>query len=211
MGILKNLKKNRARAKAELKAAKTRAKAEIKHAAKDRARQQKLLAKQEQNLLKAEKKGLKAKRKHELKLAKTELAKREAGRINKANVSRYIGVARMVAPILLPLIYRGATQAQQVVNQRRAQRLGVSTDQLSAFAGHGASLKARIAGVRNSLKESDLPRGFVLDCEERLNELDKAVDNSEFMTPEQRRRAHRSIKNDLDMVTGQVQERLVRP
>lgn len=211
MGIVKTLRKNRARAKAELKAAKTRAKAEIKHASKDRVHQQKLLAKQEQNLLKAEKKGLKAKRKHELKLAKAELAKREAGRINKDNVSRYIGVARMVAPIVLPLIYRGATQAQQLLNQRRAQRLGVSTDQLSAFAGHGAALKARITGVRNSLEGTDLPRGFVLDAQERLDELDKAVDNAEFMTPEQRRRAHRSISDDLDLLTGQIQDRLVRP
>ncbi|AKK02058.1 DUF6474 family protein [Corynebacterium epidermidicanis] len=211
MGLLKNLKKKRAQAKAELKAAKTRAIAEVKATSKDRARQQKLLAKQEHRLLKAEKKGLKAKQKHEMKLAKAELEKRKAGKLNKATVSRYVGVARMVAPILLPLLYRGATQAQQLINQRKAQRMGVSTEQLSAFAGHGAPLKARIAGARNSLKNSTLPRGFVMDATERLDELDKAVDNAEFMTPEQRRRAHQSIKQDLDMVTGQVQERMVQP
>lgn len=211
MGILKKVRASRKQMKAELKAAKTRAKAEVSAARKAHARQEKLLAKQEHKLLKAEQKGLKAKRKHEMKLAKTELEKRKAGKLNKDTVTRYVGVARMVAPLVLPLLYRGATQAQQVANQRRAQRYGVSTDQMAAFAGHGSTLKARIAGVRNNLESSSLPRGFVQDAKERLAELDKAVDNAEFMTPEQRRRSHRCIKDDLDMVTGQIQDRLARP
>lgn len=211
MGLLKKMAKKRADAKVQIKAAQARAKAEVKSAAKDRTRRQKLLAQQEKNLLKAEQKGLKAKRKHELKLAKTELERRKQGRLNKDSLGRYIGVIRFAAPILLPLIYRLGTAGQEALNKRKAQRFGVSTADLAQFAGHGASLKARIAGVRSTLQESGLPRGFRMDATERLDELDKATDNAEYMTAEQRRRAHRSISEDLDMVTGQIQDRITRP
>ncbi|MEJ5927888.1 DUF6474 family protein [Corynebacterium sp. H128] len=209
MGVFESIRKARAKTKAEVKAAKARAKAEVKVAQKDRIRQQKLLAQQEHKLIKAEQKGLKAKRKQEIKLAKTELAKRKAGKVNKNNVQRYVGVARMLAPLVLPLMYRGMTQAQELVNKQRAQKHGVTAAEMSQFAGHGASLKARITGLRKNVDEAPLPRGFKLDANERLDELDKAVDNAEFMTPEQRRRAHRSITSDLDMVAGQIQEKLV--
>ncbi|QGU01039.1 hypothetical protein CKALI_00690 [Corynebacterium kalinowskii] len=209
MGVFEKIRKARAKTKAEVKAAKTRAKAEVKAAQKDRARQQKLLAQQEHKLLKAEQKGLKARRKQELKIAKTELEKRKAGKINKANVQRYVGVARMLTPVLLPLIYKASTQIQESLTKQRAQKHGVSAAEMSQFAGHGATLKARIAGLRKNAEQANLPRGFVLDVKERLDELDKAVDNAEFMTPEQRRRAHRSIIGDIDLVAGEIQKKLV--
>lgn len=205
MGVFKAISK----ARAEAKAAKVRVKAEVKAAQKDRLRQQKLLAKQEHKLIKAEQKGLKAKRKQELKLAKTELERQKAGKLNKARVQRYVGVARMLTPILAPLIYKATTQLQEVATKQRAQKHGISTAEMSQFAGYGASLKARIAGLRKNAEEAPLPRGFKLDVNERLDELDKAVDNAEYMTPEQRRRAHRSIISDLDLLAGQIQEKLV--
>lgn len=204
MGVFEKVRKARAKTKAEIKAAKTRAKAEVKAASKAKARQAKLLAQQEHKLLKAEQKGLKAKRKQELKLAKTELERIKAGKLNKAKVQRYLGVARMLTPVLLPLIYKVSTQAQEALTKQRAQKHGVTAAEMSQFAGHGASLKARIQGVRKSLDSSTKPRGFILDARERLDELDKAVDNAEFMTPEQRRRAHRSISSDLDTLLGQL-------
>lgn len=186
MGVFEKVRKARAKTKAEIKAAKARAKAEVKAAAKAKNRQAKLLAQQEHKLLKAEQKGLKAKRKQELKLAKTELERIKAGKLNKDKVQRYVGVARMLTPILLPLIYKGMTAGQELLTQQRAQKHGLTAEEMSQFAGHGAHLKARIAGLRK-IKPSA-----------KLDELDSAVDNAEFMTPEQRRRAHRSIAADLE-------------
>lgn len=207
MGIFEKVRKARAKTKAEIKAAKTRAKAEVKAASKAKARQAKLLAQQEHKLLKVEQKGLKARRKQELKLAKTELERRKAGKLNKAKVQRYVGVARMLTPILLPLAYKASTAAQEAFTASKARKHGLTSAEVSQFAGHGAGLKARIAGLRKTT--DGVPRGFALDVDERLDELDKAVDNAEFMTPEQRRRVHRSISSDLDAVAGQIQEKLV--
>ena len=211
MSLLKKFRKSRRAAKAELKAAKTKAKAEVKSADKARKRQQKLLANQEKQLIKSEEKGLKQRRKHELKLAKTELEKLRAGRFNTDNVKRYAGAARTATPLLLPLLYRAIVSGRQQFEQSRAKKAGVTTDQLASFAGHGASIKARTQGIRNTLDENgSLPAGFKRDIKERLDDLDAAVDNAELMTPQQRRRAHSSINREIDMVTQEIQDRITR-
>ncbi|WP_191373913.1 DUF6474 family protein [Corynebacterium stationis] len=211
MSLLKKFRKSRRAAKAELKAAKTKVKAEVKSADKARKRQQKLLANQEKQLVKSEEKGLKQRRKHELKLAKTELEKLRAGRFNTDNVKRYAGAARTAAPLLLPLLYRAIVSGRQQFEQSRAKKAGVTTDQLASFAGHGASIKARTQGIRNTLDENgSLPAGFKRDIKERLDDLDAAVDNAELMTPQQRRRAHSSINREIDMVTQEIQDRITR-
>ncbi|QPK79042.1 hypothetical protein G7Y31_11190 [Corynebacterium lizhenjunii] len=208
MGIMKTLRKRRMEAKAELKAAKSRVKAEVKAASKAQQRQQKLLAKQEKLLIKSEEKGLKRKRKHEEKRAKQELAKIRAGKINASTINRYAGIIRTAAPLLLPLVYRAIVSGRQALEQRRATKAGVSADEMAAFSGHGAPLKARIAGVRNTLEDVDVPSGFKRDVNDRLDELEAAVDNAEYMTDQQRRRAHASISSDIDSVTQEIQERL---
>ncbi|MHB0834073.1 MAG: DUF6474 family protein [Corynebacterium aurimucosum] len=208
MGIMKKIRKARREARAEIKAAKTRAKAEVKAADKAKHRQQKLLAKQEKALIKSEEKGLKKRRQHEYKMAKKELERIKQGRFNKDNVKRYAGALRTAAPLLLPLIYRGITAAQREVEKKRAQRAGVSAEQLASFSGHGAPLKARTAGIRNSLKDAQLPAGFKRDVKERLNELDSAIDNAEYMTDQQRQRAHRSISGEIDSLNDEIQAKL---
>ncbi|WP_342743327.1 DUF6474 family protein [Corynebacterium aquilae] len=208
--LKKILKKRRAAkqaAKTEVKAAQARARAQVKARAQLTKSQAKLLERQEKKLRKAESKGLKAKRKHERKLAETKLKQLEAGRLNKATVSRFLGVARLAAPVVLPLLYQAITKARSVGVSAQAQRLGVSAQALGEHSGHGAPLKARIDGVKNTLKESSLPAGFVRDANNRLDKLVEAVDNAEFLTPDQRRRAYRSINGDIDGVVGEIQDR----
>ena len=209
MGIFEKIRSSRAKTKAQIKAAEAKVKTEAKNKAKLDLKREKLIVKQEQNLLNAEKKGLKSRRKHELKMAKQLLAEKKAGKFNKDNVKRWSGTARMLTPILLPLVYRLTTEVRDQFVQSRARRAGVTTEQMSKYAGHGAPLKARISGVRDVAHKSGLPQGFVLDVEERLDELDAAVDNSEYMAPQQRNRAHQSIERDLQQVSDQVQDRLM--
>ena len=209
MGIFEKIRSSRAKTKAEIKAAEAKVKAEAKHKAKLDLKREKLIAQQERNLLKAEKEGLKARRKHEMKMAKQILAEKKAGKFNSDTVKRWGGTARMLTPILLPLIYRASTQIRDQIVQNRAQRSGVTGEQLAKYPGHGAPLKARIAGVREVARKSDLPQGFVRDADERLKELDAAVDNAEYMTPQQRNRAHQSIERDLQQVSDQIQDRLL--
>ncbi len=208
MGLLKKIRKARRAAKVEAKAAKARAKQEVKEASKLKQRQHKLLAKQEKALVKAEQKGLKAKRKHERKLAETKLEQMKAGRFNKDNVKRYAGATRALATFALPLLYRGAMWLRQQLDKQRAEQLGVKVEHLDHYTGHGAPLRARIEGMRDSLKQGELPKGFVTDAEDRLDDLEAAVNNAENMTTEMRTRSHRSIAKDLDELARHIQQKL---
>ncbi|AZA10479.1 DUF6474 family protein [Corynebacterium gerontici] len=208
MGLLKKIRKARRKAKVEAKAAKTRAKHEVKQASKLKHHQNKLLAKHEQKLVKAEQKGLKAKRKHERELAKTKLEQMKAGKFNKDNVIRYTGAARTLAPFALPLVYKGVVWLREQLDKQRAQQLGVKVEHLDHYTGHGAPLRARIAGMRETLDEADLPRGFEQDAEERLDDLEAAVNNAENMTTEMRTRSHRSIAQDLDELARNIELKL---
>lgn len=208
MGILSSLHKSRVRATAEIKAAKKRAASEVKARHKAAERREKLLARQEKQLIKAEQKGLKARRKHEKKMAENQLAQLKAGRFNKDKVKRWAGAARLLTPLLIPVVYRAVTAGREQIEARRARRYGVTSEQLAQFSGYGASLKARIQGVRNSVKDAPLKSGFREDVDNRLDELATAVDNAEYMTPEQRRRAHDAIGRDLESLTDQVHAKL---
>ncbi|GAB3947728.1 DUF6474 family protein [Corynebacterium tapiri] len=210
MGVLGSINKTLAKNRQAIKAAQTQARQEVKASAKHLRRREELLTKLEKNLIKAEKKGLKNQRKHELKLAKTEYERRKAGKFNKDSVDRYIRAGRMAAPVLLPLIYRGITQLRDTTQEKRARRAGVTRDQLAQFSGHGAGLQARIQGIRNSLPESSVSPGLRRDLDEQLESLHRATNNAEFMTPDQRRRAHHAISVDIDRVTQEIQAELTR-
>lgn len=208
MGILKKIRKNRLAAKAEIKAAKVRARQEVKESAALDLKREKLLSKAEKNLLKEEKKGLKAKRKHDRKMAENALDQMKQGRINSKNITRWIGAARLALPLLIPVFYRAITSAREQLVSAKANRVGVNPEQLAQYSGHGAELKARIAGVRETVDQGNHPPGFVLDVKDRLDELTAAVDNAEFMMADQRRRAHSSISSDLGSITQEIQNRI---
>lgn len=205
--ILRSRRDAKNRAKAEVKAAKTRAKAEVKARSQLTKSQTKLLNKQEAKLRKAEAKGLKAKQKHEMKLAETKLKQMQAGRINRANVARVLGAAQLAAPIVVPLAYQVMTKLRDAGTQAQAKQLGITPERLGQHSGHGAPVKARIAGIKESLASSGLPSGFVRDMRDRLDKLADAADNAEFLTPDKRRQAHRSITSDVDAVVAEIDKR----
>ena len=208
MNILKRFRKSRSAARAQIKAAQARARAEVKHADKATARREKLLTKAERQLVKSEEKDLKRRRKHEHKQAKLELQKLREGRVNSGTVKRYAGTARAIAPLAQGDQAAVDKRQRQRGEDRRAHSMGLTSDELSAFSGHGASLKARTNGIRKNLAASALPAGFQKDAESRLDELDAAIDNAEYMTAQQRRRAHASIQGDIDGVTEEIQRRI---
>lgn len=209
MGLFESIRKSRAKTKAEIAAAKKRAKQEAKEAAKLDLKREKLLDQAEKRLVKEEKNAMKKQRKHEDKLAKNELKKIQEGRINAKTMNRWVGALRVALPVILPLIYRGITALQEQGLTQKASKVGVTPEQMAQYAGHGAELKARIEGVRNSLDaSSQLPSGFKRDADDRLKELSTATDNAEYMAPEQRRRAHAAIERDIKSLTAQIQDKI---
>lgn len=226
MGLFSSDGKTRAQRRAEAKALKAKAKLEAKLEAKSHRKSQrskrraenKLRAKEIKLAGKSAKVAARAQEKASKAEAKTVLAKAkvdaDAKKMSPASVRRYLTVARLVAPIVVPIAYRAAVAARGQVTEMQARRAGVSADVLRQFSGPGASLSARISGARTALdkvaaKDSGAEsQAFVSAMATRLDNLAIAVNAAETMPPAQRRTAHQSIDGELTAIDADVLARL---
>jgi Family of unknown function (DUF6474) len=209
-------RKSRATRRAEARAIKARAKLEAKLAAKNEARRMKGERRAAEKSLKAQVKSQRDSERTALKVAEAELkAAREGKLLSPTRIRRVLTVSRLLAPILTPVIYRAAMAARAVIDQRRADQLGVPLAQIGQFSGHGAQLSARIAGSEKSLRtvQEKKPKDpetkqFVSAITERLTDLSAAVTAAENMPAARRRAAHAAISSQLDGIEADLMARL---
>ncbi|MEV0677038.1 DUF6474 family protein [Actinosynnema sp. NPDC050436] len=124
-----------------------------------------------------------------------------------------VGVAKVVAPALIPVVAPLAARAAAAVSDRydryRARRLGVPVDELSRYSGHGARLHARIAGFAQALEDvRGQDREYAEATGARLAQLTAAVRASERMPAPRRKAAHRAVGADLDALEAELLKRL---
>ncbi len=209
-------RKTRATRKAEARAIKAKAKLEARLAAKNEARRIKADHKAQTNALNAQLKAQRSSDKAALKVAETQLkAVREGKFFSPTRIRRALTVSRLLAPIVVPVVYRAAIAARGFVDERRADRLGVPLSQIGQFSGHGAALSARIAGAEHSLrlvaekKPKDAEtKQFVTAITERLRDLSAAVTAAENMAASRRRASHAAIADQLDGIDADLMARL---
>ncbi|MDV3123807.1 DUF6474 family protein [Mycobacterium sp. 21AC1] len=215
MGLFKR-RKSRATRRAEARAIKAKAKLEARLTAKNEARRMKADHKGERNALKAQLKAQRDSDRSALKVAETQLkAAREGKLLSPTRIRRMLTVTRLLAPVLVPLVYRAAIAARGAIDERRADKLGVPLSQLGQFSGHGAQLSARIAGAEQTLgsvvekKPKDAEtKQFAEAMTERLRDLAAAVTAAENMPTPRRRGAHAAIAAQLDGIDADLMARL---
>lgn len=223
----------RAEKKAAKKAAKQRAKYEAKYDAKERRTEARRRERDDlQGRRRTERRADRAHRreqraasqqvKHESRVAiadaKARTAELEAAAKKKKftpqNARRVLSVARIVAPILGPIVYRGGVVAREKLADYQASRAGVAPETLRQFAGKGAPLAARIATARDALRALPLTdssadaAAFSATMDARLINLSLAVDTAESMNPGARKSAHRAISNELSAIDADILARL---
>jgi hypothetical protein len=209
-------RKTRATRRAEARAIKAKAKLEAKLSAKNEVRRFKSTQRAETKHLRDQLKAQRDSDRTALKVAETHLkAVREGRLLSPTRIRRLLTVSRLLAPIIVPLFYRVAIAARGLVDQRRADQLGVPLAQLGRFSGHGGQLSARIAGAERSLRtvQDNKPkdaetRQFVTAISERLADLAAAVTAAENMPPTRRRGAHAAISRQLDEIDADLMARL---
>src|SRR6201993_1880823 len=215
MGLFRKRKRHATR-RAEARAIKARAKLEARLAAKNEARRIKGDRRAADKALKAQVKSQRDTDRTALKVAEAELkAAREGKLLSPTRIRRVLTVSRLLAPILTPVIYRAAMAARAIIDQRRADQLGIPLAQIGQFSGHGAQLSARIAGSEKSLQmvQEKKPKDpetkqFVSAIGERLSDLSAAVTAAENMPAARRRAAHAAISSQLDGIEADVMARL---
>jgi len=215
MGLFSK-RKSRATRRAEAKAIKARAKLEARLGAKNEVRRIKATERSENRAIKAQLKAARDADRAAVKVAETELrVAREGKLLSPTRVRRVLTVSRLLAPVVVPIVYRAAMSARGTIDELRADRLGVPLSQLGQFSGQGGRLSARIAGAERSLrlvadknpKDSETKQ-FVVSMTERLTALSAAIAAAENMPGQRRRDAHTTIAEQLDGIDADLMARL---
>jgi hypothetical protein len=209
-------RKSRSTRRAEAKAIKAKAKLEAKLGAKNERRRIKSAERAGAKTVKAQIKAQRDTDKAAVKVAETQLkAVRDGKLLSAARIRRTLTVSRLLAPVLVPVVYRAVTEVRGILDDRRAERLGVPLSQIGQFSGHGGQLSARIAGAERSLrsvaekKPKDAEtKQFVGAVTERLTDLAAAVTAAETMPTTRRRAAHAAIAEQLDGIDADLMARL---
>lgn len=215
MGLVRK-RKSRATRRAEARALKARAKLEAKLAAKNEAKRIKAVERTEEKAIKAQLAAQRDADRAAVKVAEAQLRTAREGRLlSPRRVRRLLAVSRLVAPVVVPVAYRVAVAARGVVDERRANRLGVPLTALGQFSGPGGRLSARIAGAESSLRKvaANKPKdsetkAFVAAMTDRLTALSAAVTAAENMPGSRRRSAQQSIADQLDGIEADLMARL---
>ena len=209
-------RKSRAVRRAEARAIKAKAKLEARLSAKNEARRFKAEGKRLTKAINANRKAQRDSDRASIKIAETQLkAVREGKLFSPSHIRRGLTIARMLAPVLVPIAYRAAITARGLVDERRADRLGVPLSQLGQFSGDGGTLSARIVGAEQALakvaqrKPKDAEtKQFVAAVTDRLRDLAAAITAAENMPTARRKLAQAAIGEQLDGVDADLMARL---
>jgi hypothetical protein len=209
-------RKTRATRRAEARAIKARAKLEAKLSAKNEVRRFKAEHRAETKALREKLKAQRNTDQTALKVAEANLkAVREGALLSPTRIRRLLTVSRLLAPIIVPVAYRVAIAARGLIDQRRADQLGVPLAQIGKFSGNGGRLSARVAGAERSLRtvQENKPKDpetkqFVAAISARLADLAAAVTAAENMPSARRRGAHAAISSQLDEIDADLMARL---
>lgn len=141
------------------------------------------------------------------------MARKAGPRLNPKSAKNLVGVAKVVAPalipVLAPVLARGASVLSDRYDRYRARQLGVDVADLGKFTGRGARLHARIAGFAEALDQLRAKEGaYVEQTEARLAKLAAAVKAAERMPTARRKAAHRAVSTDLDVLEADLLRRL---
>lgn len=222
MGLFRK-RKSRATRRAEARALKAGAKLQARLVAKGEAKRFKATQRSEARALKARVRSDRTRDRATLKAAETQLkVAREGKLLSPFRVRRALMVSRMLAPIVLPVLYRAAMAVRGLLDQRRAENLGIPLAGMVEFAGTGtantASLSARIAGAEKTLRlvadrqpKDAETKQFVAAITGQLADLATGVTAVQTMPVDRRRVTCAAISGQLDGIDADLMARLGLP
>jgi hypothetical protein len=128
-------------------------------------------------------------------------------------VQRWLDVAKVATPVLLPMLYKLVSNAQSSADKSAG---GVDLKAAGIDAtGPGAALGSRIVRLEQTLDQLAVSRGgdrqvedFLASTRTRLKDLRTAVETAETTPTAKRREVHSAISGELDRVSKDVFARL---
>jgi hypothetical protein len=135
---------------------------------------------------------------------------------NPKSAKRALAAAKVLAPALAPFALKAAAGTRNLLDQQRANRLGVTAAEVAAFRGPTGPVGARISGLSRSIDELQSRKGgelqiarFAEVSKARLIDLTTAVQAAASMPPAGRRKVLRAVSKELDQISADLMTYLV--
>ncbi len=135
---------------------------------------------------------------------------------DRKTAKRAIQVVSMVGPVVAPIALDVSTKVRGYLDERRAQQLGVSPDDVGAYRGPTGPVAARIATLQAAVddlkrrRSSDLQVVRFADAARaRLADLSTATRTSASMPSGRRRATLSAIRKDLNQIDADLMTFLV--
>ena len=128
---------------------------------------------------------------------------------------RALTAAKVAGPVLAPLVLKGSTALRTLLDDRRADKLGVEPSEVAAYRGPTGPAAARIDNLSRAVDDLRKRRStdaavtrFADANRSRLADLGTAVSAAASMPTGRRRTTLRSIDRDLDGIESELVRRL---
>lgn len=135
---------------------------------------------------------------------------------NPKTAKKFIAVGKVAAPVVAPLAYKAAAGTREYLDNKRAQRLGVTANEVAAYRGVTGPVEARLDGLARAIADLNSRRGselevvrFVDVTRTRLKDLTAATQAAATMPPSRRRATLKAISRELNQVDADLMTYLV--
>lgn len=129
---------------------------------------------------------------------------------------RAMAAAKVVGPVVAPIALKAATSLREVLDTRRAARLGVSPEEVGAYRGPTGATEARIKGLASAVSElrgrrqGDLQVTRFADvASRRLSDLTVATRTAASMPGGRRRSTLHAVHREIDQIDADLMTFLV--
>jgi hypothetical protein len=133
-------------------------------------------------------------------------------------VLRLVTAAKVAGPLLAAGAMKASTTVRGVLDEKRAQKLGVPVESVAAYKGPAGPSRARIHGLSAAIQDlrsrrsCELPVvSFTNSANARLIDLTAALDATASMPPGTQRSAIRAVAGELNAIDAELMTFLVGP
>jgi hypothetical protein len=133
-------------------------------------------------------------------------------------VLRIVTAAKVAGPLLAAGAMKASTTVRGLLDEKRAQKLGVPVESVAAYKGPAGPSRARIAGLSAAIQDlrsrrsGELPVvSFTNTANARLIDLTAALDATASMPPGTQRTAIRAVASELNQIDAELMTFLVGP
>lgn len=122
--------------------------------------------------------------------------------LSTKTVKRYLGISELLAPVLIPVLFKGIASTREFLQDTRAKKLGVPPEKIGSYFGMETKQKARLYNLENSLdklaNQGYTDKDFIQNTRNEINKVSLSLQAVSKMSAENRKPALTAIAEKID-------------